>query len=395
MLKLPDLIQLENEIGGGSVLFVALSSEEALKKAVGSQKSNDILSELAQIFDSISKEFDERVLTRVNSTEFIMVFPNCESYNAINMAIQSNLAFDKLIKENELDKEVIYMHIGIYRYTQNVSAGDLLTRGDNALLLAKTKEDDNVYLFKEKDDENAMAKEEWRAILEESIEKNLFSLKFWPTLNVKRKSINHKVMTFTIDDGSGKKYFYGDFIAPAINFGLSSKMYLVTLNNLLSKKHSELDGSLCSIRLSNEFIKDKYAYDELSKLFVNNIKNLNFKLYFEVTDNFAAKNTTAVKQFVDLFAKYGFGFGINSFTGESSDYTYLKTLNPEFLKADCTFLLDQSQDSMSALQVVTDALGINIVATFVKTKEELEKLQDMHIDIVQGPVTDLIALKER
>ncbi len=168
---------------------------------------------------------------------------------------------------------------------------------------------------------------------------------------------------------------------------------MATLKNLLINKQPELDGAICSIRMTNDFIKDKYAYDELSKLLKINAKSLNFKLYFEVTDTFAAKNTTAVKQFVDLFAEYGFGFGINSFTGESSDYTYLKTLNPEFLKADCAFLLDQSNDSMSALQVVTDTLGINIIATFVKTKEELEKLQTMHIDIMQGPVTDIIELK--
>ena len=197
-------------------------------------------------------------------------------------------------------------------------------------------------------------------------------------------------MTFTIDGGENKKFFYGDFIAPAINLGLVSKMYIVTLNDLITQRHKELDGSICSIRLSNEFIKDTKAFTELSSLFKKYAKTLEFKLSFEVTDSFAINNIAAVKSFVELFSKYNFEFGINSFTGESNNFTYLKELNPKFLKADCAFLLDQSQDSMSALQVITDSLGIEIIATFVKTQEELEKLQEMHINSVQGPITDKI-----
>ncbi len=76
------------------------------------------------------------------------------------------------------------------------------------------------------------------------------------------------------------------------------------------------------------------------------------------------------------------------FTGESTNFKYLKDLHPKFLKADCAFLLDQSQDSMNAIQVITDSLGIEIMATFVKTQEELAQLQNMHINSIQGPVTD-------
>jgi EAL domain-containing protein (putative c-di-GMP-specific phosphodiesterase class I) len=281
--------------------------------------------------------------------------------------------------------------MGIYKYKPNIGVGELLTRADNALTIATSKEDENIHTYEEKNDENALGKEQWREIIEESISQNYFSLRFWPTLNAKTKSVNHKVMTFTIDGGVDKKYFYGDFIAPAINLGLVSKMYIVALKDLIANRHKELDGSTCSIRLSNEFIKDAKAFSELSALFERYAKTLKFKLSFEVSDSFAINNTVAVKAYVDLFAKYKFGFGINSFTGESKDFSYLKELNPEFLKADCAFLLDQSRDSMSALQVITDSLGIEIIATFVKNQEELTKLLEMHINSVQGPVTDSIS----
>ncbi len=390
MLKLPDLIKTENKTNGGTIIFIALSGAEILNQTLGRQKADDMFLELAEAFNKVCKNYDEKVIARVNGTEFTLMLPDCDSDIASDIARRINRAFDQLLITNNLDAEEIYVNMGICRYKPNTTIGDLLTRADHALAEAKAKDSDNTHLYEEKDDENAMGKEQWRAIIEDSIENNYFSLKFWSTLNAKTSTVDHKVMTFTINDGKDKQFFYGDFIAHAINLGLVSKIYIVALRDLITQRHAELDNSVCSIRLSNEFLKDTKSFDELSIIFDKYAKELKFKLSFEVSDSFAINNTSTVKSFVGLFSKYGFGFGINSFTGESNDYTYLKTLNPKFLKADCAFLLDQSHESMSALQVITDSLGIEIIATFVRTKEELEKLQSMHIDRIQGPVTDII-----
>jgi len=390
MLKLPDLIKLENKTEGGTILFIALSSVELISKAIGSRDTEKTLVEVGKRLREISKKFDDRVVARVNSTEFILMLPDCESDEASSIAKKINKIFNTLIKQHNLQSDAIYINIGLYRYKPSVSIADLLTRADSALSNAKADESQNTYLYEEKDDENAMGKEQWRNIIEDSIRQNHFSLRFYPTLNVKSKNIEHKAMTFTIDDGGDKRYFYGDFIAPAINLGLVSKMYIVALQMLITSQQKELEGTLCSIRLSNEFIKDTSAYTELSSLFAKYAKTLKFKLFFEVSDSFAVNNTQTVKNFVELFSRYNFGFGINSFTGESNDYAYLKELNPAFIKADIPFLLDQSQDSMSALQVIMDSLGIDIIASAVSSDDELQKLTALHINIVQGPITDKI-----
>ena len=388
MLKLSDLIKQENKINGGTVLFVALSSEEAVIKAIGRQSVDDFFRELANGFTQICHECEENLIARVNSTEFTLMLPGCEANDANEIAQNINDKFTDLVTHHKLDANVVYIDMGIYRFKPSVSVGELLTRADNALAQAKASDTENIHLYEEKDDDNAMGKEQWRAIIEEAIQEKHFGLKFWPTVNAPTKETNHKVMTFIIDGGESKRYFYGDFIAPAINLGLVSKMYLVALKDLITKSHSEVDNTICSIRLSNEVLKDPSTFEELSLLFETHAKSINFKLSFEVSDSFAINNTQIVKSFVYLFKKYEFGFGINSFTGESNNFSYLKLLNPAFIKADKSFLLDQSNDSMSALQIVTDSLGIDIIATFVKDEEELNKLSAMHIHKVQGPITD-------
>jgi len=388
MLKLPDLIKLENKTNGGTIMFVALNGAEIINQKLGRRDADELFLKFASLLKECSNSFEETLIARVNGTEFTLVIPDSEIRDTLDISKEISISFNDLLSKNNIDFHDVYINMGIYKYNPNISIAELLTRADNALSNAKADTKNDTYVYEEKDEDHAMGKEQWRNIIEDSIKNNYFSLRFWSTMDTQTKKIKHKVMTFTIDAGEDKRYFYGDFIAPAINLGLVSQIYIVALKDLITSKHSEIAETICSVRLSNEFIKDSKSFTLLSELLEEYSKNLDFKLYFEVSDSFASNNIALMKSFTELFKKHHFGFGINSFTGESSDFAYLKELSPSFIKADISFLLDQSQDSMSAIQVVTDSLGIDIIATFVKTQDELKELKQKHITIVQGPITD-------
>lgn len=388
MLKLPDLITLENSANGGTILFVAIKGAELLNQALGREEADKMFYKFGILLKDVCKEFEYTVIARMNGTEFTIMIPDCEANESVEIANSIHYKYEQLLKEHKFDINSVTLNIGMYRYKSNVKISELLTRADNALTQAKAEEFSNTYIYEEKDDENAMGKEQWREIIEESIAKKQFTLKFLPMIDSQTGDIEHNVMTFTIDDGREKYYSYGDFIAPVINLGLVHKVYIVALRELIIRRHHELDGTLCSIRLSNEFMKDPLAFEALSNLLKEHGKFLSFKLSFEISDNFAIKNTAVVKSFVELFKAHGSLFGLNSFTGESYEFSYLKELHPSFIKADVSFLLDQSKNSMSALQVITDSLGIEIIATYVQTQEELQRLNDLHIYKVQGAITE-------
>jgi len=390
LLKLSNLIALENRANGGTLFFAALGGAEHLNKHLGRENTDKFFVSFADVLLDICKDFEDALAVRVNGTEFALVVPNCEAAQGLEIAGLIHNSFTALLKKRDVEDELITLDIGVYRYRPNVAVSDLLTRADNALTQAKADESSSIYIFEEKDDDNAMGKEQWREILEESIEKKQISLKFWPMIEVRTGEVEHSFMTFTIDDSVSKQYFYGDFIAPAINLGLVSKIYIVALEDLITNKHTQLQNKVCSVRLSSEFIKDPNAFNALSALLQEYAKDLQFKLIFEISANFASHSSALTRRFVELFKEYACGFGINSFTGSSEGYEYLKAFNPSFIKADTSFLLDQSKDSMSAFQVITDSLGIKIVASSVTTKEELESLGKLQVYKVQGPITDTI-----
>ena len=388
MLKLPELLELETKIEGGSIFIIALGGAEHINEKLGRREGDKFFLEFADILREHTAGFEQRLLARVNGTEFTLVLPECENFMAQDIAREFFDSFEELIEAKGLEADLIGINIGIFRYRPKTSVSEALTKADNALTKAKADTRQHIYVFEQKSSTPALPKEQWRHILEDAITHDYIQLKFWPTIDIRTQQIAHKVMTFIINDKKEKNIPYGDFIGPAITLGLVAKIYLVTLKNLFTKKHQEITNTQVSIRLSNEFLKDPHAFEALSRLFAQYRKKLPYKLAFEVADNFAISNTPTVKGYVDLFRKFGFAFGINSFTGASGDYNYLKELNPDFIKADVSFLLDQTSESMHALQLITKSLGIEIIASFVKTQEELQALHKLKIEKIQGPITE-------
>jgi len=359
MIKLPQLIKIENKTDGGTIIFIALSGADILNQVLGHKKADDVFLDIATILKTTSKEFIDNIVARVNGTEFTIVLPDCDKEAGIKVVNSINNEFNKLIEEYNLNKIDIFINMGLYNYTSRVNVSELLTRADEALTKAKTDSKSNIAIYKEKNNKDDIGKEQWRKILEDAILTNSFRFEFNSTKN----KIKSKVVTFNIENNNGKKYLYKDFIAPAIQLRLVSKIYILILKDLLKLKNKELNGCRCSVKLPNEFIKDSSSFNELSSIFKKYNNNLSFQLLFEVTDSLAIHNTASVKSFANLFYKFNFEFAINSFTGEANSFNYLKDLNLKFIKIESNFLLDQTEESINAIKIVTDSLDIELITT--------------------------------
>ena len=387
MLKLTELLESESEIGGGTCVLVSLDSIEQVNKLRGQIKTNKLLRDFANILNIETEYCEEKILTRVNEKEFTLILPSISAESTLGMLNEIEKQFDILLNENEIDRRILKTSYGVYAFESSEHISELLTKTDNALLQAQADEVQNIALYEESQTKRALTKRQWHQILEETLQEKSISLKFWTVYNLKSTLLEHKVMTYTIVN-QGKEYLFGDFIAAATNFELVSKLTLLAIMELFTQEQRELEGKSCSMRLSSQFLKDKETYSILETLFKKQAKKLNFAMIFEVSNSFALHNQTLLLSYVNLFKKYGFAFGINTFTSESASLAYLQESHPRFIKADSRFLLDQTKESMDALQGVTDSLGIEIIATFVRDEKETQALQEKSISIIQGPATD-------
>jgi diguanylate cyclase (GGDEF)-like protein len=390
MIKLPELLSIEGETEGGAVILLALDGAEHINTVLGRREADTFFLKFANILQDAVEMNDESLVARVNGTEFTIVLPNYDTKRTLDVTESINAEFNILLEYYKISHAQVSINMGLYRYPQNIAVSELLIRVDTALLKAKVDETQNVILYTDEDKNEAMTKTEWKEILEYAIEFSKFDLIFYPVYDTQTNSLLHKVMTFNIISQNGESYQYGKFIAPAINLGLTTQLYLKLLSQFFANYKDISSDTEYSIRLSKEFLQDESSFDALEQLFSKYAKKAHCRLCFEVSDSFAIHNTATLKGFVDLFKKYDFNIGVNSFTGEANEYDYLKDISPEFIKANSDFLIDQSSDSMNALHFLANSLNIDIIATYVNTLEQIGELQRHKITKIQGPVVEQI-----
>jgi EAL domain-containing protein (putative c-di-GMP-specific phosphodiesterase class I) len=152
----------------------------------------------------------------------------------------------------------------------------------------------------------------------------------------------------------------------------------------------KLQSSTCSLRLPFDFLDSKETYSHMRALFKEHSKKLPFKLVIEMPDKLISQNSEAVKLYKELLDEYNIELAVFDFIGESTDYQYLQELRPSYIKGEKDYFLGQSEQGLSALKLITDSMGIDLIATGVMDMDTLHSLQAKYINIVQGRATEMI-----
>ncbi len=390
--KLPEYLKIDATSKGGINIMLALSGVIEANEKIGHREVDKLFMNIADIFSAHAKNFDNSIVARMNGTEFSILLPDCSDEVGVELAKGIHNSTKELIESSSLDCTQTYISLGLYEYNYKENIGQLLSHSDNALAQAKFSED-NIHLEKAQSATEVMGKEAWRKIINEAIEKNSFNFVSWTAVDAKAKKIDHNVLSLTLKVDRDTTYYYGQFMAPANQAGLSSKIYHNILNMMFKMPDMRLKGSTCSLRLPYDYLELQESYEQMSELFSAYALTLPFKLIIEMPDKLVRQNSEQVKLYKSLFEKYHIEMGLFEFIGESVDYQYLQDIRPIYIKGETSYFLSQSDQALSALRLITDTVGISLIAAGVMDMETLKKLQEKDIHIIQGRATEMIELK--
>jgi diguanylate cyclase (GGDEF)-like protein len=390
--KLPEFLKIDATSKGGVNIMTALAGLIEANEQIGHRDVDKLFNDIANIFREHTKEYKDAIVARMNGTEFSLFIPNCSAEDGLEIA--EMIAKDSIekITSSTLDPKVVFISMGVYEYNYKHNIGQLLSHSDSALAQAKLKEH-KIHLEKLHEDKEGIGKDEWRAIINKALETNNFKFASWTAVDAKAKKVAHHALSLNLQ-ATDKLYYYGQFMAPANQIGLSSKIYQNIMNMMFKKPDLSLKANVCSIRLSFEYMDMRETYIELADLLKNYGQKLPFKLIVEVPDKMFRQNSTQIKEYKTLFDKYHIEMGIYEFIGESADYQYLQDLRPVYIKAETSYYLTQSDQALSALRLITDTVGISLIATGVMDMETLEKLSAKNVHVIQGRATEMVDIQE-
>ncbi len=391
--KLPEFLKIDATSKGGINIMVAFSGVIEANEKIGHRDVDKLFIDIAEIFKSNTSKFEQAIVSRMNGTEFSIFIPDCTNEQGLALAQIIQKSVKELILACGLDESTTFISLGLYAYNYTQNIGQLLSHSDNALSQAKFN-DKHIHLEKSEGAVEVMGKDAWRAIITEALTTNSFSFVSWTAVDTKAKKVAHNALSLNLKDKDEKVYYYGQFMAPANQAGLSSQIYRNVINMMFKRPDSALKGLTCSLRLSFEYLAMKETYDELNMLFKEFARQLPFRLILEIPDRLVRKNSDDIKEYKALFEKYNIDMGIYEFIGESVDYQYLQDLRPVYIKGETSYFLSQSEQALSALRLITDTVGISLIATGVMDLETLAKLEEKDIFVIQGRATEMVDLNQ-
>ena len=390
--KLPEYLKVDAVSKGGISMMISFTGVIEANEALGHKKVDELFNDIAELFRNKTEDFEDLIIARMNGTEFSIFIPDCQSMQGLILGETMLRDSMFIIKRYELDAQETHLSIGLYEYNHTQSIGEVLSHSDNALAQAKFKEW-NIHLSKADDSVEVMGKDAWRELLLDVIKRNNFKFVSWSVVNALTKKVIHNVLSLNIKVDEETTYYYGQFMAPANQVGLSDDIYKTVLNMIFKTPDSSFENETYSLRLPYEYLVNNDTYDEMKTLFSIYALTLPFRLIIEIPDKLANKNSELVQDYKRLFERYQIEIGIFEFMGDSKNYQYLQDLRPMYIKGEPNYFITQSEQTLSALRLITDSLGISLIATSVMSMETLKELEAKEIHIVQGRVTETIEIE--
>ncbi len=170
---------------------------------------------------------------------------------------------------------------------------------------------------------------------------------------------------------------------------LISKLDKVVLRKIFNQKEAIADLKTIAVNLSPSSLCDAVFVDWiLAEL--NRLPDKSTHIIFEFPEFGAVQYLEIMKSFSNKVRKSGHAIGLDHFGQSFSNFGYLQSLRPEYVKIDRTFTKELERDHgdseffIGALCGVAHSLGIRVIAEGVEQKEQVDMLLELDVDALQG-----------
>ncbi|WP_163392832.1 EAL domain-containing protein [Enterovibrio norvegicus] len=371
----------EGEDTQGAVFIIQVDWLEHVYRQYGYSVRDETWRLLSHSLQDVAIQDSNACLARFGEKELAIFLPeyNDEESRKVLHAVISALNNEAVMAGFSANKDV---HIGVV-HAHGKSSSDMLSFADNALQHAIEKNE--VFIFHQGTHEHVIAREAWRELLSEAIDKRLLRLKSQPvyTLGESASIFHREVFTQTLIEHT---WHSAGRIMPYINFfSKGADLDRAIIETLIQQHHQRPIQGKVALNLSTTSLRDGAFIDWLCNVVRNTLPSE--YLHFEISEASARADLNACLLFSKKMKACGVSIGIDHFGRYLESVEYLAAIKPHYVKLDQAFT--QTQSSTNQLFTITlaniaESLNITVIATGVKNTALLERLDPMLIHAYQG-----------
>ena len=374
-----------------AVLLLNLDRFKMINDSLGYIAGDRALQSVAQRLKSCVRESD--TVARFGSDEFALVLTGISrAQDAANTARAIKEVLDQafIFEEQEF---FLSTSIGISLYpADGLDTATLLKSADTALARAKQQGGNNYQFYTAGRTTQALKQLMLESNLRQALERGEFIVEYQPQVSLKSfQLVGMEALIRWQHPGLGLLQ-PEEFIQLAEDSGLMISIGDWALRKACLQSKSWQDAGLEPLRLSVNFSARQFQEPTFFSTVAEILKDTRLDpiwLELELTEGSIMKQPEQAIAKLHELRRMGIKVAIDDFGTGYSSLSYLKRFPIDTLKIDKSFVGDVCSDVddaaiVRAIVTLGHALGLQVIAEGVETREQLSYLSELECDAVQG-----------
>lgn len=376
-----------------AVLFLDVDRFKVVNDSLGHFIGDQLLIEIAKRLLGELKSTD--TIARFGGDEFTILLDDIQDYDlALRTAdrLQQSLRDCFEINGNRI---FVSASIGItfsdHKYQQ---PEDVLRDADTTMYKAKDKGRARYEVFDQSLRMAALNRLELETELRTGIAENQFRLFYQPIINLHDQRLYGFEALVRWQHPKKGLLGPGLLISVAEETGLivplGELILLMACQQVVAWNHQNIHDIKLSVNLSSKQLMDRDLFVMIDRVLAETCVNPK-QIKLEITESVLLEQDYQAIEVLNHLREHGFEISLDDFGTGYSSLSYLQRLPIDTLKIDRSFIQKLQHDVhnrnlaiVQSIVTLSHAVGLDVIAEGVETREQLEKLRSLGCEYVQG-----------
>jgi c-di-GMP phosphodiesterase Gmr len=375
------LLQRDEAHGRFALAFLDIDNFKHINDYYGHSIGDAVLVEFANRLGRDLRESD--MLSRISGDEFLMLLSPIQSDHAVAEHVQSTLrglSAPYFVDGSEI---LVSTSIGVSLCPEHGRSYDALRHNaDIAMYRVKNNGKGAAAFFDAGMEREALARMKVEQSLRLAILEKRFCCAFQAKVDIRTQDIKGIEALVRLRDDDGVIQAPGTFINLAVELGLIDELTHLVLAEIV--KSIDLINATFGpdTSISINIAAKQAGNPDFMRPFAQAIEATGFpeRFMIEVTEDAFVAKTHFQTEILPIFRRIGVGISIDDFGIGYSSLSALADITADEIKIDPSFIADihkrpRSQGILRAIESLSEALGMTVIAKGIESFEELAYLQ--------------------
>ncbi|BAC46156.1 bll0891 [Bradyrhizobium diazoefficiens USDA 110] len=364
-----------------ALAFLDVDNFKHINDYYGHAVGDALLVELAKRLGRDLRDSD--MLSRISGDEFLLLLSPIQGQEEVAEFMQATL--ERLTAPFFIDHSEVFAStsVGISIYPDHGSSFEMLRQNaDIAMYRIKNDGKGSAAFFDASMEREALARTKIEQSLRLAILEKRFCCAFQSKVDIRTQAVKGIEALVRLRDDEGVIQAPGSFINLAGELGLIDELTHLVLAEIVKSIDLINDTFGADASISINVAARQAGNPEFMRSFAQALDNTGFPQRFmiELTEEAFVAKSHFQSEILPMFRKLGVGISIDDFGTGYSSLSALADITADEIKIDRSFITDihkrpRSQGILRAIESLSEALGMTVIAEGLESYEELAYLQ--------------------